>query len=73
MVPGSCPSRSESSPMNTTTRSLVLVNYFPDNPNATAVCSDNSAPLAAMLKTCSEASGNRWPNFIAVDYYQVCS
>ncbi|XP_062101962.1 PI-PLC X domain-containing protein At5g67130 [Humulus lupulus] len=70
MMSGSCPNRAESSPMNTKSRSLVLVNYFPNNPNASAVCSDNSASLAAMLKTCSEVAGARWPNFIAVDYYQ---
>lgn len=70
MNSGSCPNRAESSPLNTTTRSLVLQNYFPDNPNATKVCADNSAPLASMLETCYEAAGKRWPNFIAVDYYQ---
>lgn len=73
MNSGSCPNRAESSPLNTTTRSLVLQNYFPDNPNATKVCADNSAPLASMLETCYEAAGKRWPNFIAVDYYQVCT
>nr|GME19273.1 PI-PLC X domain-containing protein At5g67130-like isoform X1 [Ipomoea batatas] len=67
---GSCPSRSESSPMNTKTISLVLQNYFPDNPNMTAACADNSAPLLSMTNTCYEASGKRWPNFIAVDFYQ---
>ncbi|XP_019183674.1 PREDICTED: PI-PLC X domain-containing protein At5g67130-like isoform X1 [Ipomoea nil] len=67
---GSCPSRSESSPMNTKTISLVLQNYFPDNPNMTVACADNSAPLLSMTNTCYEASGKRWPNFIAVDFYQ---
>lgn len=57
--------------MNTKTISLVLQNYFPDNPNMTAACADNSAPLLSMTKTCYEASGKRWPNFIAVDFYQV--
>ncbi|KAI4312342.1 hypothetical protein MLD38_037159 [Melastoma candidum] len=39
MVTGSCPNRAESLVMNTTSRSLVLVNYFPDAPNfATAPC-----------------------------------
>ena len=71
MQSGSCPNRAESMPMNTTTRSLVLQNYFPNNPNASAVCADNSAALASMLQTCYEAAGKRWPNFIAVDYYQV--
>lgn len=72
MQAGSCPPRAESAPMNTKSRSLVLVNYFHSTPNRTLSCADNSAPLISMMKTCQEASGgNRWPNFIAVDYYQV--
>ncbi|KAL3616130.1 hypothetical protein CASFOL_040020 [Castilleja foliolosa] len=70
MIPGACPSRSESSPMNTTTRSLVLMNYFPTNPNTSGACADNSADLITMMSTCYTASGRRWPNFIAVDFYQ---
>lgn len=70
MVPNSCPNRAESSPMNTTSKSLVLVNYFRDLPNASATCADNSAPLLSMMNTCYDAAGKRWPNFIAVDYYQ---
>ncbi|KAK3013485.1 hypothetical protein RJ639_010304, partial [Escallonia herrerae] len=70
MKAGSCPSRSESSPMNTRTRSLVLQNYFPTNPNMSEACVDNSAALISMMNTCHQAAGNRWPNFIAVDYYQ---
>ncbi|KAK9948935.1 hypothetical protein M0R45_004488 [Rubus argutus] len=69
MVPNSCPNRAESSPMNTS-KSLVLVNYFRDLPNASATCADNSAPLLSMMNTCYDAAGKRWPNFIAVDYYQ---
>ncbi|XP_059643834.1 PI-PLC X domain-containing protein At5g67130 [Cornus florida] len=70
MKANSCPNRAESSPMNTTTRSLVLQNYFRSNPNLTEVCADNSAPLTSMVTTCYEAAGKRWPNFIAVDFYQ---
>lgn len=57
--------------MNTKSRSLVLVNYFHSTPNRSQACADNSAPLLSMMKTCHQAAGDRWPNFIAVDYYQV--
>ncbi|CAK9163846.1 unnamed protein product [Ilex paraguariensis] len=70
MKAGSCPNRAESSPLNTTTRSLVLMNYFPDNPDITQACKHNSAPLISMMNTCHEAAGKRWPNFIAVDFYK---
>ncbi|KAL6348069.1 hypothetical protein AAG906_037798 [Vitis piasezkii] len=70
MKAGSCPNR-ESSPMNNTkTKSLVLMNYFPDGPDVTQACKHNSAPLISMLNTCHEAAGKRWPNFIAVDFYK---
>uniref|UniRef100_A0A1D1YQL4 PI-PLC X domain-containing protein At5g67130 n=1 Tax=Anthurium amnicola TaxID=1678845 RepID=A0A1D1YQL4_9ARAE len=70
MKAGSCPSRAESSPMNTMTKSLVLMNYFPDAPNLVTACRDNSAPLIAMLNTCHNISNNRWANFVAVDFYK---
>lgn len=71
MKVGSCPNRAESPPLNTATVSLVLENYFPDNPNISEACVDNSVSLTTMMKTCYNASGKRWPNFIAVDFYQV--
>lgn len=71
MVSGKCPNRAESSPMDDTTKSLVLMNFFPDNPNSIAACSNNSAPLLSMLNTCHNASANRWANYIAVDFYKV--
>ncbi|KAI3947728.1 hypothetical protein MKX01_034393 [Papaver californicum] len=67
---GSCPNRAESSPMNSKTQSLVLVNYFPDNPDLVEACKHNSVPLVSMLNTCREAAGKREPNFIAVDFYK---
>ncbi|XP_028764094.1 PI-PLC X domain-containing protein At5g67130-like [Neltuma alba] len=70
MKAGSCPNRAESSPMDNRSKSLVLVNYFPTNPIAEEACANNSAPLLNMMNTCHQASGNRWPNFIAVDFYQ---
>ncbi|CAA2976194.1 PI-PLC X domain-containing At5g67130-like [Olea europaea subsp. europaea] len=70
MIAGSCPNRAESSPMSTSSISLVLQNYFTTNPNVTQACVDNSAQLISMMKTCHEAAGKRWPNFIAVDFYR---
>ncbi|WCJ17711.1 PLC-like phosphodiesterases superfamily protein [Euphorbia peplus] len=70
MIANSCPNRSESPAMNSTSRSLVLVNYFPDRPDVTQACKHNSAPLMDMLKTCHTAAGKRWPNFITVDFYK---
>ncbi|KAH6825976.1 PLC-like phosphodiesterases superfamily protein [Perilla frutescens var. hirtella] len=70
MVVGSCPNRAESPAMNVTSRSLVLMNYFPDNPDVATACKHNSAPLDDMMSTCYEAAGRRWPNFIAVDFYK---
>ncbi|CAA0807522.1 PLC-like phosphodiesterases superfamily protein [Striga hermonthica] len=70
MVAGSCPNRAESLAMNETSRSLVLMNYFPDTPDVATACKHNSAPLISMMNTCYQAAGQRWPNFIAVDYYK---
>ncbi|KAG8368400.1 hypothetical protein BUALT_Bualt15G0041600 [Buddleja alternifolia] len=70
MVDGSCPNRAESPAMNVTSRSLVLMNYFRDNPDLATACKYNSAPLISMMNTCYQAAGKRWPNFIAVDFYR---
>ncbi|KAH7846773.1 hypothetical protein Vadar_017981 [Vaccinium darrowii] len=70
MKAGSCPNRAESSPLDDKTKSLVLVNYFRTNPIKLSACVQNSAPLIDMLQTCYGASGNRWANFVAVNYYK---
>ncbi|KAG0486984.1 hypothetical protein HPP92_009079 [Vanilla planifolia] len=70
MVTGSCPNRAESLQMNASSRSLVLMNYFPDAPNPVIACKKNSAPLMEMLNTCRNFSADRWANFIAVDFYK---
>lgn len=70
MKAGTCPNRAESPALNTTSRSLFLENYFPDNPNLPEACKDNSAQLSSMLSVCYEASGKRWANFLAVDFYK---
>ncbi|MED6137338.1 hypothetical protein PIB30_064069 [Stylosanthes scabra] len=67
---GSCPNRAESSNLDDKSKSLVLVNYFRSVPLKPVTCSDNSASLIDMLETCHGAAGNRWANFVAVDYYK---
>ncbi|KAK9942073.1 hypothetical protein M0R45_007762 [Rubus argutus] len=39
------------------------------SPNFIRSCNDNSVPLLDMIKTFQVAAGNRWPNFVAVDFY----
>ena len=69
LVDGRCPSRAESKPMDSTAQSLVLMNFFTTNPSQSWACGNNSAPLVRRLRTCHDAAGKRWPNFIAVDFY----
>jgi hypothetical protein len=71
MVRGTCHNRAESAAMNDLSRSLVLVNYFRDLPAFPEACKDNSAPLMDALAACHAKSGDRWANYIAVDFYKV--
>ncbi|KAJ1381965.1 PLC-like phosphodiesterase, TIM beta/alpha-barrel domain superfamily [Sesbania bispinosa] len=70
MKAGRCPNRAESPPLDDKSKSLVLVNYFRSTPLKQITCVDNSGALIKMLKTCHDAAGNRWANYIAVNYYK---
>ncbi|KAK4850941.1 hypothetical protein QYF36_011205 [Acer negundo] len=70
MHDGSCPNRGESSGLDDKSKSLVLVNYFETVPVKQTTCQHNSADLVNMLRTCYAAAGNRWANFVALDYYK---
>ncbi|KAL2335415.1 hypothetical protein Fmac_016628 [Flemingia macrophylla] len=70
MKAGSCPKRAESSSLDDKSKSLVLVNYFRSIPLKAVTCIDNSGGLIDMLQTCHNAAGNRWANYVAVDYYK---
>lgn len=67
----SCPSRGESAPLDDKTKSLVFVNLFLSVPIKLAACEINSRDLLGMLDKCHGAAGNRWANFVAVDFYKV--
>ncbi|KAG0583962.1 hypothetical protein KC19_3G175400 [Ceratodon purpureus] len=67
---GSCPKRNGTPAMSDVSRSLIVQNYFPTNPNPINACRDNSGGLFNMLSTCFAASGNRWSNYIALDFYK---
>lgn len=68
---GNCTNRGESSALNDKTKSLVLVNYFMTTPLKVPTCELNSKTLIDMLNTCHGAAGNRWANFVAVNFYKV--
>ncbi|XP_037475036.1 PI-PLC X domain-containing protein At5g67130-like [Triticum dicoccoides] len=65
-----CRNRSESAVLSDRTKSLVLVNYFRTRPVQGTACMEHSRGLVEVLHTCHAASGNRWANFLAVDYYK---
>ncbi|CAA3012343.1 PI-PLC X domain-containing At5g67130 [Olea europaea subsp. europaea] len=70
MKAGSCFNRAESSVLNDTSKSLVLVNYFRSVPIKLLSCVQNSGDLINMLPTCHDVAANRWANFVAVDFYK---
>ncbi|CAM0901485.1 unnamed protein product [Alopecurus aequalis] len=70
---GSCGSRGESKAMDSKAQSLVLLNFFTTNPSQSWACVNNSAPLITKIKSCYDAFGKRWPNYIAVDFYMRSS
>lgn len=70
LVAGSCHNRAESKNLSSKAQSLVLENFFPDNPSVPKACVENSDPLLNILSVCHQAAGNRWANFLAVDYFQ---
>jgi hypothetical protein len=59
--------------MDSKAQSLVLLNFFTSNPSQSWACRNNSAPLISRLNACYQAAASRWPNYIAVDFYMVCS
>jgi len=70
IVPGSCPNRKESRPLNSRSASLFMQNYFPTMPVQNEACKENSG-LLHIARACYAAAGNRIPNFIAVNFYMV--
>ncbi|KAL8473082.1 hypothetical protein ACS0TY_030061 [Phlomoides rotata] len=69
VVPGSCPKRKESKPLNSKSASLFLMNYFPTIPVQNEACKEHSASLADMVATCYKSAGTQMPNFLAVNFY----
>ncbi|KAH0862132.1 hypothetical protein HID58_079343, partial [Brassica napus] len=47
---GACPNRAQSAPMSDKSKSLVLVNHFPDAPDLVVACRQNSGPLLESIK-----------------------
>eukprot|EP01018_Ginkgo_biloba_P041306 Gb_00060 [translate_table: standard] len=70
MKAGVCTNRAESPVLSAKSISLVLQNFFPDNPSEATACKDNSGVLSNMLSVCYGAAGKRWANFLAVDFYK---
>lgn len=69
VIPGLCPNRKESQPLNSRYASLFLQNYFPTIPVENDACTELSTGLPEMVDACYKAAGNLMPNFIAVNFY----
>ncbi|XP_010480464.1 PREDICTED: PI-PLC X domain-containing protein At5g67130-like [Camelina sativa] len=71
--PDTCSNRGESAPLPNKNKALVLVNHFKTVPVKILTCEDNSEQLVDMIKTCYLAAGNRWANYVAVNFYKRSS
>ncbi|EFJ18358.1 hypothetical protein SELMODRAFT_420210 [Selaginella moellendorffii] len=69
MKNGSCRNRDESPPLASRSVSLFVENYFPTTPFEPRECKDHGQSLRAMLDVCAKSSGNRYANFLAVNFY----
>ncbi|KAF8068511.1 hypothetical protein N665_1146s0005 [Sinapis alba] len=68
--PSECSNRGESAQLNDKTKALVLVNHFSTVPVKLLCCEENSEHLIGTIETCYAAAGERWANFVAVNFYK---
>ncbi|CAF1925358.1 unnamed protein product [Brassica oleracea] len=68
--PSECSNRGESAQLTDKTKALVLINHFSTIPVKLMSCEENSQHLIDTIKTCYVAAGDRWANFVAVDFYK---
>ncbi|XP_013585183.1 PREDICTED: PI-PLC X domain-containing protein At5g67130 [Brassica oleracea var. oleracea] len=71
--PSECSNRGESAQLTDKTKALVLINHFSTIPVKLMSCEENSQHLIDTIKTCYVAAGDRWANFVAVDFYKRSS
>ncbi|KAL0813243.1 hypothetical protein Bca101_069686 [Brassica carinata] len=71
--PSECSNRGESAQLTDKTKALVLINHFCTIPVKLMSCEENSQHLIDTIKTCYVAAGDRWANFVAVDFYKRSS
>ncbi|KAL0723385.1 hypothetical protein Bca4012_037984 [Brassica carinata] len=68
--PSECRNRGESSQLNDKTKALVLVNHFSTVAIKLLTCEENSQHLIDTITTCYSPAGDRWANFVAVNFYK---